>query len=343
MSQRDLNDKPSEDGFWIKASASIAANIVSALLASGIIAVLVAGFVAFSRLTSRNAAAFRLLLAAALLGALMSLVSLLILALYGRKAVTVGGRTARQVAELRQDTASQIAVLSRELAGKIDALDRQFPSIDWSFDAAEHDRSVYERMRKVVENDDTMEFKVLTVFRDARSEEVSRPQRSAIQRYYQSLEQALLTRRGFVYERLVVLRPAIGRKRSAAELMSALLLARPEFVEHSQWLLRPRRLALGARSDLRFYGDTGRLFDIAFAVALDEQRRPISLLLEIGTTRPGSGPDRSEHPLLGLLVVDRPSPQLAEAFLFDHQSLRTESMAVDHIPDETVRDILGLD
>jgi hypothetical protein len=156
MSERDLDEKPTEDGFWIKASASIAANIVSALLASGIIAVLVAGFVAFSRLTSKNAAAFRLLLAAAILGALMSLVSVLILTRYGRKAVTVGGRTARQVTELREDTASQIAALTRELAEKIDALDHQFPSIDWSFDAAEHDRSVYERMRKVVENDDTM-------------------------------------------------------------------------------------------------------------------------------------------------------------------------------------------
>jgi hypothetical protein len=299
-------------------------------------------FVSFSQTNSSSAVAFRILLAASIVAAIMAATGVALIARHAHRMKSANRAMIDVVSSQNLELAETVAALNQEIHQRMKSLDRHLPNIDWSFDAAEHDRSVYDRMRKAVENDETAEFKVLTIFRDVKSEEVSAAQRQAISGYYKSLEQALLDRRGFVYERLVVLRPAIGRTGTARELLAGLLLARPDFVEHSRWLMRAQNFALGARTDLRFYGDTGRLFDIGFAVALDRQRNPLSLLLEIGTTRPGNGSSRSVHPVLGLIVIEKPSLQLAEAFLFSHQALLTEGMAVDHISEETVRDVLRL-
>lgn len=312
--------KPLWRHVWREVGSGTAKNIVSTIIASAVIAAVAAVFVDFSHVTSSDSAAFRILLASAVIAALAAALALVFSLLH-----------AHRMADVNRRMADQFAWLANRI-----------PSIDWSFDAAEHDRNVYERIRRVVENPKTMEFKVLTVFRDARPEEMASEQRHAIKEYYKSLEFALQQRRGFSYERLVVLRPGIGHERSVKELMMALLLARPDFVDHSRWLLSTNNLALGARADLRFYGDTGRLYDIAFAVALDDQRRPLTLILEIGTTRRTNGSARSEHPVLGLLALENPSSQLADAFLLDHQSLRSERMVVDHVADEVVREILGL-
>lgn len=98
----------------------------------------------------------------------------------------------------------------------------------------------------------------------------------------------------------------------------------------------------GARSSIRLYGDTGRLVDVAFAIALDRQKVTQTLVLEIGTTRPINGPAESEHPALGLLAFENPSPQLADAFLLAHQALRTGTTTVENLPDKKIRTVLGI-
>jgi hypothetical protein len=298
---------------------SFATNVAAGLVATGLISLAGVLVIGFSRLNSGSATAFRLLVVASAMSALMA--------------------TAGFITHLL--ASSRASAGYRDISDRLALLANHIPAIDWSFDAAEHDRGAYERTRKVIEDPRTLEFRVLTLFRDPKYDEISGIQRGAIRDYCSSLESALETRRGFTYERLIVLRSALTNQRSARELLVSLGSARPDFVEHSRRVMRQTGHAVGTRAEFRFFGDTGRLFDLAFAVALDHQRRPLTLLLEIGVTRPGDG-NTSEHPALGLLTLENPSPQLADAFLLAHQALRSGRTSVERIAEETIRDIIGL-
>ena len=130
--------------------------------------------------------------------------------------------------------------------------------------------------------------------------------------------------------------------RSVPEEFKRLIAGRPEYVEHYRRVFKPLiPHAEGVRSDIRFYADTGRLFDLAFAVALDRDRKPTTLLLEIGVTRPAE-PGKAEHPLLGILALENPNQQLADAFLLAHQALRLGNTSVEYIKDEVVRNSFRL-
>jgi hypothetical protein len=115
---------------------------------------------------------------------------------------------------------------------KLESLESRLPSIDWSYDTTEHDRRIYQRICKVIENPATQEFKVLTIVRDPALGDISETQRDAIREYHRSLEVALQGRRGFVYERLVVLRTPLRSRRTARDLLADLVAGRPEYVDH---------------------------------------------------------------------------------------------------------------
>jgi hypothetical protein len=312
---------------WLRGGRNVGANVISTLVATGVVSLVAAAIIAFSRTNSANAAAFRILLAAAILGALMATFGALSQAVYAWRAAA-GNRAATDLGNM--------------VLGRLESLESRIPSIDWSYDAAEHDRRIYERIRKVVENPSTHEYKVLTIVREAAQGEFSDAQREAIREYHRSIENALQSRSGFVYERLVVLRAALKGRRSARDLLSDLIAGRPEYVEHYRRVFKPLiPHAEGVRSDIRFYADTGRLFDLAFAVALDRDRKPTTLLLEIGVTRPAE-PGKAEHPLLGILALENPNQQLADAFLLAHQALRLGNTSVEYIKDEVVRNSFRL-
>jgi len=314
--------------FWIAVGRSVGTDIASTLVATGLISLAVAAIIAFSRTSSSNVIAFRILLAAAIIGALMATFSFLSQAVYSRKALA----------------ASQaMDGLSSTLLNRFDSLESRITSIDWAYDAAEHNQRIYERIRTVVENSSTHEFKVLTIIRDPAGSDIGDMQREAIREYHRSLEIALQSRRGFVYERLVVLRAPIRGRRSARDLIGGLVATRPEYVDHYRRVLRPLiPHAEGVRADIRFYADTGRLFDLAFAVALNKDRKPITLLLEIGVTRPSVDSGQSQQPLLGILAFENPNQQLADAFLLAHQALRLGNTSVERISEKMVRDTFRL-
>ena len=309
---------------WIEGVRNVGIGVASTLIATGLISAVVAATLAFSHAKPTSASAFHLLLAVVIIGALIGVTAVIIQLVYASKFAS-GNRT--------------LIGLTRTLSAKLESLESRIPTIDWSYDAAEHDRRVYERIRKVIDNPATHEFKVLAIFRDPTFSEVSELQREGIRDYHKSLELALQRRSGFVYERLVVLRGALkGGQKSGKQLLSDLIVARPDFIEHCRRIFAPHALrAEGARVDIRFYADTGRLFDLAFAVAVDRDRKPLTLLLEIGVTRPATDANRSEHPVLGILALDNPNQQLAEAFLLAHQALLSGSTSVEHIRDEIVR------
>ena len=305
---------------WRDNWKAIVLGVIAAIIATALVAIFAAASSAFSKLNAGNAGAFRALLAFAFIAAAAALATLMASVLYGRSLM-----------------ATKTAVLNQ-----ITSLESSIARIDWSYDSAEHDRRVYERMRRMVSNPRTQEFKIVSLFRDPKSGEVSDAQREAIREYYTALEENLAQRRNFVYERMVVIRGPLGVKGKAPSLLTDLMLARPEFAEHCRQVRKPGGKAVDAHADLRFYGDTGRLLDVAFAVALDSQKQPITLVLEIGTTAPGARRGESQHPVLGLLAFENPDDDLADAFLLAHQSLRSGGATVDleQVQPETVSQIL---
>ena len=239
---------------------AIALGVIAALIATVLVAVFAAAFSAFSKLNEGNAGAFRALLAFAFIAAAAALATLVASVLYGRSQIT-----------------TRTAILDHLIS-----LESSIARIDWSYDSAEHERRVYERMRRMVSDPRTKEFKIVSLFRNPKSDEVSDPQREAIIEYYTALEDNLAKRRGFVYERMVVIRGALGEERTPQDLVTTLMLTRPEFAKHCREVAKPIGHAVDAHADIKFYGDTGRLLDVAFAVALDAQGQPITLVLEIG-------------------------------------------------------------
>jgi hypothetical protein len=319
MARDGLNSTFSQKTSFFRGGSGFAANVIASLAATGFISLIGVLVVSFSHVKSTNAIAFRLLIVAAIISAVM--------ASFGFFSQLV--------------SSSRSAGWNRELVEQVALLAKRIPSIDWSYDTAEHARASYVRMREVVEDPRVLEFKVLTVFRDAKFDEISEAQRPVIRDYYHALENALQTRRGFNYERLVGLRSGFRNQPSARQLFVDLIAARPDFIEHFRKVMRQPRQAIGARAEFRFFGDTGRLLDLAFAVALDQHRVPLALLLEFAVSRPGDG-NESEHPVLGLLTLENPNQQLADAFLLAHQALRSGSTSVERIGDDTIQDILGI-
>lgn len=342
MSDRNTTGAGGWKRFWAKGSGNIAVNVSASLIAAGLLSITASLLAVFSRINTANAVAFRIILAAASVAALTATAGLVVQFFEIAKAGEARRDLTEQLSSLRAHLPEAVTA-SRDVAARLSLLEAHIPSIDWSYDSAEHDRGVYERMRKIVENPEILEFKIVTIFRDPKFDEISQAQRDAVREYYSSLESALATRPGFDYDRVVVIRGALRhRQPSARDLMVSLKAARPEFMEHCRRLMGARSNALGARGEVRFYGDTGRLVDVAFAIALNKQKVPRTLVLEIGTTRPGDGLTVPEHhPALGLLAFENPSPQLAEAFLLAHQSLRMGGTAVEHVPDEVVKNILN--
>ena len=273
----------------IKGGGGVAINVASTLAAAGVISIASVLFISLSKLSFSNTTAFRLLAVTAILSALMATLGLVTQVLYH----------------------SRHSNSSERIAESLALLVNRIPAIDWSFNAAEHDRVTYQRIRKAIEDPRTMEFKVLTIFRDTKYEDISKAQHAALREYYQTLENVLATRRGFGYDRLIILRSAVKNKRSTRDLLLDLASARPEFIDHFRQAEKVPTHAMGARARFHFIADTGRMSDLAFAIALDQHGKPVTLLLEISIIRPKDGVT-PEQSVLGLLALDNPSSQLVD-------------------------------
>ncbi len=149
--------------------------------------------------------------------------------------------------------------LTSEQTRALTSLESRITTIDWCLDSAEHDRRVYERMRGMVQNPLTHQFKIVTIFRNAEPWEVGDSSGQAIREYYAALESALAQRPGFDCERMVVMRGALGHDpRQPEQLLRDLMMARPDFRAHYLSVLTGRK-ASGVRGEILFFGDTGRL------------------------------------------------------------------------------------
>jgi hypothetical protein len=314
---------------WKHGGRDLVIGVAAAFIATATLSIVTLTSSAFSKINVNGGTAFKVLVICAGLGIIIGLATLSLLIVRSQNL-----RLTSQVL-LDQLRRTESAVLSG-----LSSLESSIPSMDWSYDSAEHDRGVYERMRKMVENPRTQEFKIVTIFRDPRPDEVSGSQHESIRRYYQAIEHALVERRGFVYERVVVMRGPLGPQVPAQNLFTSLMLSRPDLMEHCRNVMKLAGHAVNTRVETKFYGDTGRLVDVAFAIALDDRRQPLTLVLEIGTTGPGDHQNQSLHPALGLLALENPSQPLADAFLLAHQALRSGDTEVEHVPDERVSEIL---
>jgi hypothetical protein len=136
------------------------------------------------------------------------------------------------------------------------------------------------------------------------------------------------------------MRGPLGPQVPAKNLFTTLMLARPDFLDHCRNVVKSTNHAVDTRVEIKFFGDTGRLVDVAFAIALDDRKEPLTLVLEIGTTGPGDREHKSPHPALGLLALENPPRQLAEAFLLAHQALRSRDADVKPVPEDTIWEVL---
>jgi hypothetical protein len=314
---------------WKYGGRELIVGVAAALIATVALSIFTLTSTAFSKINIGSGTAFRIMLVCAGLGIFIAATTLSMVIV-----------RSRNLGLISQAVLDQVHAVESNVLARLNSLESSIPSIDWSYDSAEHDRGVYERMRKVVENPHTQEFKIVTIFRDPRPEEVSESQHESIRRYYQAIENALAQRRGFVYERVVVMRGPLGPQVPAQKLFTTLMLSRPDLMQHCRNVLKLVGHAVNTRVEIKFYGDTGRLVDVAFAIALNDRRKPLTLVLEIGTTGPGDHQNKSPHPALGLLALENPSPPLADAFLLAHQALRSGDTEVEHIPDEAAWEIL---
>jgi hypothetical protein len=332
---------------------NLAIGVLAGIIASAVFTALVAVSAAFLHIKFTTGA-FQALLAMTFVTAVVVIACLSALIIQYRRIAAADTAMGRQFTRLGAVTDSQFTALESAMAQRLDGIDSALDSrfselqasisrIDWSYDAAEFEGHVYERMRRMVEHPRIREFKIVTIFREVTPGDTTDSQRQALRGYYSALESQM--RRpgtGFVYERVVLIRgPVFGPPRSATELFHGLIPARPDFIEHYRQVNATGATALGNRAIIKFYGAHGRLVDVAFAVALDHQRQPLTLVLEVGIDVPGKNAYEKPRRAIGLLAFENPDQALADALLQAHQSIY-EGIAPDLelVPDETVKGIL---
>lgn len=347
---------PDAPGFWTPDHKNLAIGVLAGIIASAIFAVLVAIFAAYLHVKFTTGA-FQALLAAVLVTAVVVIACLSALVIQYRRIAAADKAMGKQFGQLGSVTERQFTELESAITRRFDGVDSalvsQFtelrssiPRIDWSYDAAEFEGHVYERMRRMAEHPEIREFKIVTIFREVIPGDVSdSPQRQALREYYSALEAQLRRPRPrFVYERVVLIRgPVFGPPRGARDLFQGLIPARPDFIEHYRRVNAPGAAALGNRASIKLYGAHGRLVDVAFAVALDSQGQPLTLVLEIGIDVPGKNQYEKPRRALGLLAFENPDQALADALLQAHQSIY-DGVApdIELVPDEVVkRTLLG--
>jgi hypothetical protein len=228
--------------------------------------------------------------------------------------------------------------LAEELAkieislGRTETSLSRLPQLDWCFDAAEHQSTVYSKMAEMARDPRASVFQIVSVWRDPKQGDV-RPV-PAIKDYYDALE-GKIDKGGFTYERLVVMRGPLGHNSNVSLKLHRLMQARKEFRSHCERLLL-EPVAPGSRAEIHFFADEGRLLDVAFAFTLDQSRNPLRLVIEIGTTGPATNPG-GQRAALGLLSIDNPGLSLIRAFTATLEALRAPDAAlVQKVPDDLV-------
>jgi hypothetical protein len=324
--------------FWTPDRKNLAIGVLAGLVASAIFAGLVAAVTAFFdvRFTPGS---FQALLASALISTIVVIACFSALTLQYRQFNALKKQFKDQSGGLQEQFKDQF----KELEGKFIDLQSSIAHVDWSFDAAEHESNVYQRMQRMVQHPRIQTFKILTIFREVKAGDYSDAQRRAVRDYYSALEhQVSRSNAGFVYERVVLMRgPVLGKTPSAQALFKSLIPARPEFIEHYQNITDIGAASKGNRASIKFYGAHGRLVDVAFAISLDNQQKPLTLVMEIGITGP-KGQGEATRRVLGLLAVENPHPALVEALQRAYESVY-EGTATDLelVPDEVVKSLLG--
>jgi hypothetical protein len=178
-------------------------------------------------------------------------------------------------------------------------------SIDWIIDAPEHRGNVYQRMERLVRNERVRTFVIISVYTPFElTERVSGESGAAIEGYYRAIDDALDSGRDFQYRRAVVLRSPHD-KDARREVFTNLRKNRPVVVEHFKRVMDRN----DGRGEIKFFIDSTRHYDIAFAVALDEFRQAVEIPIELRLVAAADSDARANSTtVLGLLSV-KPTPE----------------------------------
>jgi hypothetical protein len=213
--------------------------------------------------------------------------------------------------------------------------------LEWTYNEAEHRQEIYRALQNIVEDPRVKHYDVITILNPT-NDNISDLTRAAQVDYYKACEKALETRPGFTYSRTLVFRERLGyQKRSdAGGVARELLRDRTHLVEHCQYMLDKEY-----RSDevgLKFFFDEGRLVDVALAIALDENRQAIALLVELTLTARADSSAGSRSPVMrqamGLLTIRQPNLKLRDAFLNVYKSV-FDSRVIEKVEDQTMRSV----
>jgi hypothetical protein len=229
------------------------------------------------------------------------------------------------------------AAFARQLQNIHDRID-SLGQIEWTYENEEHEIAVYRKMTELVREPEVVHFYVLSVFKPLEQRgAIDKATHSALRDYYRALEDRTLAG-GFTYRRAAILRSRLKDAVAQEHLLCDLPGERPSFVEHYKSLARSED---EDAQSVRFFRDDGRMLDVAFGLALDENGRPISLVIELGVTsaenvRTNSGDPRRA---LGLLRIPHPSSKLADPFKKVHGDVWAGRI-LRRIPADLVRDRL---
>jgi hypothetical protein len=240
------------------------------------------------------------------------------------------------------------AIIAMALSTQLTAIGQRLDSlgfIDWTHDTEEHEASVYKKITELVRDPRVQHFHVMTVFKPLEDPNaISKATEAAMTAYYSALLRRLESK-DLEYKRVAILRSRLGEAAEPENLLLELKLERPPFVRHFKELSRIDREV----GPMRFFMDDGRLLDVAFALAMDADRRPVSLVIELAVTSTGTarldGPDGDgggDHPrrALALLTINHPTPRLTEVFQNVYDSVWNGKI-LDPISSDTVRKSLN--
>jgi hypothetical protein len=213
--------------------------------------------------------------------------------------------------------------------------------LEWTYNEAEHRQEIYRALQSIVEDPRVKHYDVITILNPT-NETISDVTRIAQSDYYSACEKALETRAGFSYSRTLVFRERLGhQKRSdASSVARELLRDRRHLVEHCQYMLDKEYRS--NQVGLKFFFDEGRLVDVALAIALDENRQAVALVVELTLTARSDSSAGSQGPVMrqamGLLTIRQPNLKLRDAFLNVYKSV-FDSRVIERVEDQAMRSV----
>ena len=208
--------------------------------------------------------------------------------------------------------------------------------VEWTYDAKEHRKEVYRRIRELVADPAVQTFEILTINRPMTAgEQIPSEITSAIRLYYEAIETALQERDRFSYKRVVILRQTVNAGQEATyDPFADLRQNRPELVQHYLEILTSRNSA----ANIRFFRDTGRYLDVAFALTADAGRRPLAVAIELSILSglPAADASNESQQALGILTLNPPEPPLFDTLSGTFSNIYEGLTDLPQVPEEEV-------